>query len=209
VKDEGGLGVSAVNCYPSLPCSRINAMATRLTPRLFTVEEFRLMARAGLFDEDERIELIEGEIVPMTPIGSRHAACVKRLTGLFYRALTPRFLIGVQDPVRLGDRSEPQPDLALLLPAPDFYAERHPGPESIRLLVEVSETSAGPDRTVKCALYARHGIPEVWIVDLELERVDVFDVPSAEDYRRRKTFVRGDSVECEGARFLLEDILGP
>ena len=187
----------------------MDAMATRLTPRLFTVEEFQLMARAGLFDEDERVELIEGEIVPMTPIGSRHAACVKRLAALFHRGLAPRFLIGVQDPVRLGDRSEPQPDLAVLLPSPDFYAEGHPGPDSIRLLVEVSEASAGPDRSVKCALYGRYGIPAVWIVDLERERIDVFDLPSPEGYRRRKTFVRGESVECEGARFPLEDILGP
>lgn len=108
-------------------------MPIQLLKRRFTVEEYRQMAQAGILGEDDRVELIEGEIVEMTPIGSRHAACVKRLNHLLTQQVRERALVSVQDPIRLSAHSEPQPDLALLVPRPDFYARRHPGAAEVLL----------------------------------------------------------------------------
>ncbi len=135
-------------------------MTARLLKRLFTIEEYHKMAQAGILTEDDRAELIEGEIVEMAPIGSRHAACVARLTALLSR-VQDRAILWVQNPIRLGEHSEPQPDVALLSLRPDFYAQAHPGPQDVLLLVEVAETSPGDDREVKLFLYARAAISEV------------------------------------------------
>ncbi|MBI3030906.1 MAG: Uma2 family endonuclease, partial [Candidatus Rokubacteria bacterium] len=110
-------------------------MPVQLVRRFFTVEQYSRMAEAGILSADDRVELIEGEIVEMTPIGSRHAACVKRLIRLFYWAVGDRAVVSAQEPVRLSERSEPQPDLALLRPRADFYAQAHPGPQDILLVV--------------------------------------------------------------------------
>ena len=130
----------------------------------------------------------------MTPIGSRHAAVVDRLTWLFSERVRRRAIVRVQNPIRLGERSEPQPDLALLRFREDFYASSHPGPGDALLVVEVAETSAEYDRRVKVPLYARFGIPEVWLVDLEGEAVEVFRDPSPEGYRKAEVFRRGSSL---------------
>jgi Uma2 family endonuclease len=124
-------------------------MGVQVQRRLFTVEEYHRMAEAGILSEEDRVELIEGELVTMSPIGSRHAACVKRLVRLLDRAAGDRAIVGAQDPIRLGARSEPQPDVALLRYRPDFYASAHPGPEDVLLVVEVAETSADADRSLK------------------------------------------------------------
>lgn len=169
-------------------------MDVRLTRRLFTVDEYYQMARAGILTEDDRVELLEGEIVQMTPIGSRHAACVDRLTELFSRHIAERAIVRVQSPVRLSERSEPQPDLTLLRRRSDFYAGHHPGPEDVLLLVEVAETSAEPDRGIKLPLYARAGISEVWLVDLGAGAIEVYRRPSREGYQETFTVRRGDPV---------------
>lgn len=116
-------------------------MAVRLLRRSFTVEEYYRMAQAGILTEDDRVELIEGEIIKMTPLGSRHAACVDRLTQLFSARIRGQAIVRVQNPIRLSERSEPQPDLALLRFRPDFYATAHPGPQDVLMVVEVAETS--------------------------------------------------------------------
>ncbi len=154
----------------------------QVTRRKFTVEEYHLLARTGILKEDDRVELIDGEIVEMSPIGSRHAACVARLTAWAVR-LQDRAIAWVQNPVRLGDLTEPQPDLALLRFRSDFYATAHPTPEDIFLVVEVAETSADYDRQVKIPLYARWSIPEAWLVDLDQHRVEVYRNPSSDGYR--------------------------
>ncbi|MFN4070562.1 MAG: Uma2 family endonuclease [Thermus caldifontis] len=146
-------------------------------PRRFTRKEYRRLLEAGVIQEDERVELIEGTVVEMSPIGSRHAAVVKKLNALFHQALGERALVGVQDPIRLSPFSEPQPDLVLLKVRPDFYAQDHPGPEDILLLVEVAEASLAYDRQVKLPLYAQAGIMEVWLVNLEEDRVEVYRNP--------------------------------
>ena len=162
-------------------------MAVQILKRLFTVEEYHRMAQAGILGEDDRVELIEGEIVEMTPIGSKHASTVNRINRLFFERLGGRAIISVQNPIRLGEYSEPQPDVSLLRPREDFYASSHPGPEDVLLLVEVSETSAEYDREVKLPLYARFGIPEVWLVNPEGKAIEVYRDPSPESYREVQT----------------------
>jgi Uma2 family endonuclease len=141
-------------------------MAVR-QPYRFTVEDYHRMAEVGILGEDDRVELIEGEIVEMPPIRSLHGGTVKALIHLFSKYIGDRAIVAAQDPVRLTDISEPQPDLMLLRPRPDFYRDSHPTPADVLLLVEVADTSAAYDRSEKLPLYARAGIPEYWLVDLE------------------------------------------
>lgn len=148
-----------------------------------TVDDFHHMGKAGILPEDSRVELIEGEIIDMAPIGSQHAGAVKRLLRLFDRAVGDAAIVSAQDPIMLGTHSEPQPDIALLRPRDDFYASSHPRPEAVLLIVEVAETSLRYDREIKIPLYARHGIPEVWLVDLENKRLITFRVPGEQDYQ--------------------------
>lgn len=132
------------------------------------------MAEVGLLAPDARVELIEGEIIDIAPIGSRHAGAVDRLAQMLIRAVGERAIVGVQRPIRLGTQSEPQPDLALLRPHPDFYSEAHPTAADILLLIEVSDTTWRYDREIKLSLYARHGIPEVWIANVDRKELHCF-----------------------------------
>ena len=158
-------------------------MAAQLLRRRFTVLEYHQMGQAGILGEDDRLELLEGEIVEMAPIGSRHQAAVDRLTRLFSNQAEAKALVRVQGPVRLGEDSEPQPDLLLLAPRADFYESAHPGPDDVFLLVEVSDTSTEYDREVKLPLYARYDVAEVWLVDLEAGRIEIYRVPTAQGYQ--------------------------
>lgn len=168
-------------------------MSLQLLRRSFTVEDYHRMARAGILREDDRVELLEGEILEMAPLGSRHAACVARLTALFAR-VQAKGIVWVQNPIYLSERSEPQPDLTLLRPRPDFYAQTHPGPGDTFLVVEVAETSVEVDRDVKVPLYARAGIPEVWLVDLSGECIEVFQKASPQGYQEVRRVRRGDRL---------------
>lgn len=158
-------------------------MTVDATRRVFSVDEYHRMGEAGILTEDDRVELIEGEIVQMTPVGSRHAACVDRLNQLLGRALGQRAIIRIQSPIHLSDLSEPEPDLTLLVPREDFYAEAHPTPNEILLVVEVGDSSRSFDAETKAPLYARHGIPELWLVDLETAEVTVHREPTPDGYR--------------------------
>jgi Uma2 family endonuclease len=151
-------------------------MVLELTRRRFTTAEYARMAEVGVLGEDDRLELIDGEILELAPIGSAHAACVRRMTGLFARLLSERVQVSIQNPIDLDEHTQPQPDLVLLLPRNDFYATGHPTAADILLLVEVAETSDEYDRQIKVPLYARHGINEVWLVDLRGRRVFVCTV---------------------------------
>jgi len=163
----------------------------------FTVAEYHRMAEAGIFTEDDRVELLEGEIVEMAAIGRRHAACVKRLVRAVARSIGERAVLSVQDPVHLDDRSEPQPDLALLAPRSDFYESGHPGPEDVLLVIEVADTTADYDRQVKLPLYAHARIREVWLVDLAAEWIEVYPQPSGDAYLSKQTFRRGQRLAPE------------
>jgi Uma2 family endonuclease len=125
------------------------------------------MAEAGILRPDAHVELIEGEIIDMAPIGSRHAGVVEQLASILRAAAGDSAMVRTQQPVSLGDRSEPEPDLAVVRARSDFYKLAHPGPADVFLLIEVAEASLQYDTTIKIPLYARHAIPEVWIIDLE------------------------------------------
>jgi Uma2 family endonuclease len=132
-----------------------------------TVDEYHRMTGSGVLPEDARVELIEGEVVDMAPMRSRHASVVARLMAAFSSQVAGQALVWCQLPLRLGPQSEPEPDLMLLAPREDFYAGAHPAAADVLLLVEVSDTTARYDRSVKLPLYARHGVREVWIIDLD------------------------------------------
>ena len=166
----------------------------RLPTRRFTVSGYYRMAEAGILKEDDRVELIEGEIVQMSPIGRLHAGSVIRLNHRFLHSIGDAALVSVQNPVRLDEYSEPEPDLALLVPRPDFYTSGHPSAKDILLLVEVADWSIDFDREVKIPLYARAGVREVWLLDLNAGSVTVFRDPSAEGYRTTLTLRRGESI---------------
>ena len=186
-------------------------MTVQLVRHRFTVDEYHRMSEAGIFAEDDRVELIDGEIVEMTPIGVRHAACVRRLNRLFSGRLGERAIVDVQNPIRVREQSEPQPDVALLRPRPDLYAPSHPGPGDILLLVEVAETSAHLERAVKVPLYARAGIQEVWLVDLAGEVIEVYRRPLPERYQELQRVGRGQQLSSQAFPDLslaVDDILG-
>lgn len=172
-------------------------MGTDVKPRRFTVEEYYEMGRAGILHEDDRVELIDGEIVEMSPIGSRHAGCVKRLIHWFVNGVGDRAVVSAQDPVRIDRLSEPQPDLAVLQSRQDYYANGHPGPEDVVLLIEVAETSARYDREVKLPLYARAEIGEVWLIDLEAGEVEAHRRPGQGTFTDVERYGRGDTVAPE------------
>jgi len=181
-----------------------------LQRRRFTVEEYHKMAEAGILGEDDRVELIDGEIIQMNPIGSRHAACVRELVWFLSGQLGDEFRLDVQNPVRLDGGLEPQPDL-MVLRVRD-YRESLPGPEDVLLLIEVSDTTLRYDREVKLPLYARSGIGEVWIADLAGETIERHNEPSGGGYRRTKKLRRGESLPSEAVQGLalrVDDVLGP
>ena len=167
-------------------------MPMELQRRRFTVAEYYAMAEAGILTEDDRVELIEGEIIQMAAIGSQHAACVSRLTRLLVEQTGDLAVVHVQNPVRLSDLSEPQPDLALLRPREDFYAGAHPRPADALLVIEVAHTTLGYDRGIKLPLYAASGVPEVWIVDVEGEVVDLYAEPEGGRFRTHHRAGRGE-----------------
>jgi len=147
-----------------------------------TVDEYYRMAEVGILPPDARVELIEGEIIDMAPIGSGHGGTVAQLIELLRDAARGRAQMWVQSETRLSDISEPQPDFMLLKPRADFYKKKHPGPDDTFLIVEVSESSLRYDREVKAPLYARHGVPEYWIVDLKGRQVRFFRSPQSGRY---------------------------
>jgi Uma2 family endonuclease len=148
---------------------------------LWTVDDYHRMGDAGILTEDDRVELIEGELLEMAPIGAEHIAASNALTRLLVLAVGDSFIVSVANPVRLTQRSEPQPDFTVLKPRGD-YRTMLPRPEDTILAVEVANTSLNYDRNVKLALYARSRIPEVWIVNLAAEEVEVYRSPVGDVY---------------------------
>ena len=165
-----------------------------ITKRRFSVKEYYLMADAGILSPRDRVELIDGEIVQMAAMGSYHAGCVNTLNRLFMEMLGRRVVVSVQNPVRLSERSEPEPDVALLKPRADFYTESHPRAGDVMLIVEVSHSTVEYDRDVKTPLYAAAGIPELWLVNLDEDFIDGLSDPEGAGYRTTRRYVRGERI---------------
>lgn len=170
-------------------------MALQVEKRLFTIEDYYRMAETGILRRGDRVELIRGGIVRMSPVGSFHAACVKRTAAEFFRSVGSDAIVSVQDPIRLAaQNSEPEPDISLLRPKRDYYASAHPTPADVLLVVEVSDSSLDYDRAVKIQLYAEAGIPEVWIMALEEVRIERYSGLDDGEYRDMRHFYPGDSI---------------
>ena len=163
--------------------------------RRFTISEYELLIKIGLLAEDERVELIEGELVEMSPINLSHVLVVNRLTYLLTQRLAQRAILSVQNPVRLGQRSMPQPDVALWRLRQDEYRSGLPGPEDILLIIEVADSSVEYDQGGKSLLYARAGIQEYWIVNLPAQIVEVHRQPRDGSYRSLLRLTVGDTAD--------------
>jgi Uma2 family endonuclease len=169
------------------------------------------MAEIGILGEDDRVELLRGEIFELSPIGTFHNGTVTRLIHVFSKIVGDRALVTCQDPVRIEDHSEPQPDIALVKAREDFYTSRHPGPEDTLLLIEVSDSSLAKDRGLKMSIYAEAGFPEYWIIDVKRGVVEVYRQPSGERYEETFELEPGKPlalVALEGIEVTREDLIG-
>ena len=170
------------------------AVAVQRETRRFTVDDYHRMGETGILRTDERVELIEGEILKMTPIGTVHSMHVLRLNDQLngkYRAVA---LVNVQNPVRLSDITEPEPDVVLLKRRDDYYGTGIPEPSDVLLLIEVSDSSLSYDRNVKVPIYARAGILEVWLLDVETKVLTAYRDPSSSGYQVALEFRHGDVI---------------
>lgn len=169
-------------------------MAGAVLRRRFTVDDYYRMADAGILSDRDRVELIDGEVVAMSPIGPRHAACLSRATRALVVAVGGSAIVQPGGPVRLDRFNEPQPDLMLLRPRADFYASAHPGPHDVLLVVEIADSSLRYDRDRKARLYAEWGIPEYWLADLTANRLWRHSSPQDGAYRHVEPQRRGQAI---------------
>ena len=169
-------------------------MATEISKRLFTVHEYHRMVDAGILSESDRVELIRGEIIRMSPPGPPHNGTILRASHYLFGIVGDRALVGIQGSIRLDLYSEPQPDIYLLRPREDFYTSRHAGPADIFLIIEVSDSRLRFDKTIKLELYAETGIPEYWIADLEHDCVITHSDLREGSYHMAREFKRGSTI---------------
>jgi len=158
----------------------------------WTVAEYHQMADSGILDTSDRVELIEGELIDLSPIGSRHAFFVDRIAELVSGGPRADYMVRVQGPVALGECNEPQPDITLIKRG--NYTERHPGGADVLLIVEVSDTTIDYDRDVKLGLYARHGILEIWLLDVNGRELTVYRDPAEGQYRQIRKLTAAEVV---------------
>jgi Uma2 family endonuclease len=176
-----------------------------------TVDEYYRMADVGVLAPEARVELIRGEVVDMAPIGSRHGGCVKILNNRLCAAVGERAVVAVQDPLRIGKHSEPQPDVMVLRLRSDNYRDAHPTPADVLLLIEVSDTTARYDREIKLPLYAEAGVPEVWIVDIDAQLLRCHRRPAGLEYTEMQALPAPSRIAVpgvEGAKLELGDLFG-
>ena len=164
------------------------------TKHRFNINEYYRMAETGILHPDARVELLDGEIIDMSPIGPFHGGVTKYLLQFFATAAKGRWITSVQDPTRLDDYSEPEPDVMLLKPSADFYRKRHPNASDVFLLIEVADTSLTRDVNQKLPLYGRTGIAEVWIVNLNDETIEVYRQPHYDGYASRTVLSAGNQA---------------
>ncbi len=187
-------------------------MSVQSLKHLFTVDDYNRMGESKIFSEDDRVELIEGEIIQMVPIGDRHVTCVNRLLDCFVSLqVVKKTIISIQNPIQLGEYSEPQPDITLLKPSVDFYTGCLSQSNDVFLVVEVSDSSIEFDRNVKIPLYAKHEIPEMWLVDLEKQTLETYRQPVSGRYTQTQTLDSNQSIAPQAFPELIlpvSDILG-
>jgi Uma2 family endonuclease len=182
-------------------------MAVAVKRHRFTIDQYHRMIDAGILTRDDRVELIEGEIVEMTASGSPHASAVDRTNRLLVTRLGNRAIVRVQGPIVLPAQvSEPEPDVAVLHPRADFYRAAHPQPSDILLVIEVADTSVEPDRRWKLPLYGRAGIREAWLLDVNAERLEIYREPGPAGYPRPRVLARGETVAPEAFPDLTIDV---
>jgi Uma2 family endonuclease len=172
----------------------------------FSVSDYYRMAETGVLHPDARVELLDGQIIDMSPIGPFHGGVTKFLNRFFSAAAKGRWLTAVQDPVRLNDHSEPEPDLMLLKPSADCYRKRHPQPEDVFLLVEIADTTLERDQEDKLPVYARAGIAEVWIVNLNDQTIEVYTQPGFAGYGSKTVLGAGDKASPQAFPDAMVDV---
>lgn len=163
----------------------------------FSVDDYYKMMELGLLPEDVSTEIIEGELIKIMPTGSLHSGIVDILSNFFVYKLYGQAIVRVQSPVRLNGKSEPLPDISVLKPRNDFYKDSHPRSEDVLLVVEVSDTTIGYDRETKIPLYAKSGIPEVWLVNVKRKTVEIFIRPERENYHNIRVFQTGEIAQSD------------
>jgi hypothetical protein len=209
-QDHGNRDDSVGSDQPSQGVGTLAGMALAEFPRhRFTVEEYRRMGDVGLLSPDDRVELIEGEIADMTPIGRVHASVVTRMQTFLAHALGARAIVRVQQPLQLSALSEPQPDIAVVLPRDDFYLDVAPSVTDAILVIEVAHTSLAFDRAVKLPLYGRYGVAEAWVVDVSSWTITVCTDPGSTGYATIRTVDEGGTLSVVGTDIAARDLLGP
>lgn len=187
-------------------------MSIARTHHRFSLADYEQMIDLGILTENDRVELIRGEIIEKMSIGELHAACVRKLTQLFGVRFAARAVVSVQNPVRLTD-SEPEPDVALLKARDDYYASSHPEPRDVLLLVEVADASIDFDREVKREIYAENGVAEFWILNVVDRTLEVYRGPQPTGrYGEVKVLTADDQIEIErlpGESFIVRDLFPP
>jgi Uma2 family endonuclease len=172
----------------------MNSVITPVRKHLTDIHEWQKIGEANIFPPESRLELINGEILEMAPIGSNHAGHLKRINSVLTILVSGKAIVSVQDPLQLGDLSEPEPDFMLLKPNADFYSSRHPVADDVLLLIEVADSSLNFDQNQKLRLYALHHVPEYWLLNLNDNCLEVYRKPHGEVYAEKTTLYSGDSV---------------
>ena len=204
------------NVFVKTKESLLQPLKYSLPVRRLKVSEYHKMGEEGILSADEHVELIDGVIIQMSPKGSKHTACMRRLTNLLPRLLHGKALVSIQDPIVLNDDTEPEPDVAVVKRRDDAYVEAHPRPDNVLLLIEVADTSLENDKEIKLPRYAAAGISEVWIVNLVDNIIEVYREPliltnGMSRYRKRTYFVKGDTLTPQAISSLkiaVDEVLG-
>lgn len=186
----------------------MNALLAR---RPFTTTEYHKLLENGFFTEDDRVELIDGEIITMSPIGPKHAGCVNRLINYLSQKVGKAAIVAAQNPVWLNEYSEPQPDISLLKPRADFYSLSHPTPQDTLVAIEVADSTLEIDRQIKIPKYAQAGISEAWLIDLVNDRIEIYALPNEGVYQEIRIVLRHQEIVSRTLpqlKLKAEDILG-
>lgn len=171
-----------------------NTQTVQAPKHLFSIKDYKQLVEIGLLQESDRVELLYGEIIKMSPIGPKHAGILDRMVQILTLLLGKSAIVRPQNPIQLSEYSEPEPDIAILKPREDYYTQQHPQAKDILLLIELAESSLDYDKTVKGPLYASSGIEEYWIIDLKENQVIVYTKPDGGSYVDVKTYRKNDAI---------------